>query len=256
LSPLSSVPFCAPALASRSVVPGALTLSFSLLSSLLVVAPPPFRSSPWVGRRGGASGVGLLLLSSVPPPRLARVSSGAPVVLSPFRSPAACALALALVFALPVLLLPPVVVALSLLLFRVASPPRVGPGLLPVWRCVLVCLSLSFRLVVRCHAFLLWVGVGSPPVLASGRGVSVGSPVVRRFLARVGGAGCRLPGFFLAHSYLLAPRMPTQTSIRNQPLSLKFVRRLFLSPAHAGRLAQGQKILKQPYIPRFRRQTL
>jgi len=196
LSPLSSVPFCAPALASRSVVPGALTLSFSLLSLLLVVFPPPFRSSPSAARRGGASGVGLLLGSFAVPPRLARVSSGARVVLSPFLSPAACALALALVSALPGLLLLLVVVALSSPLFRAAFPPRVGPGLPPGWPCALVCRSSSFRLVVLCPAFLLLAGVGSPPVPASGRGGSVGSPVVRLFLARVGGAGCRLPGFF------------------------------------------------------------
>jgi len=190
------VPFCAPALASRSVAPGALTLSFSLLSSLSVVFPLPFRSSPSVGRRGGASGVGLPLLSFAVPLPLGRVSSDARVVRSPFRSPAVCALALAPVSALPGLCLPLVVLPVLSPLFRVALPPRVGPGLPPVWRCAPVCPSLSFRLVVLCPAFLLWVGVVLWRGRGSGRGGFGGSPVVRRFLARVGGVGCRLPGFF------------------------------------------------------------
>jgi len=209
LSLLSSVPFCASASASRSVVPGALTRSFSLLSSRSVVSPPPFRSSPWVGPRGGVSGVGLLLGSFAVPLLLGLGCSGAPVVLSPFRSPAGCALALALVSALPGLLLLLAVVALSSPLFRAASPLRVGPGLPPVWRCALVCRTLFFRLVVRCHAFRLSAGVGSPPVPVYGRGftvwVSVGFRVVRRFLARVCGAGCRLPGFFGSLLSISAP---------------------------------------------------
>ena len=77
---------------------------------------------------------------------------------------------------------------------------------------------------------------------------SVGSPVFRRTHARVGGAGCRLPGFFLARSYLLAPRMPAQTSILNQSLSLKFVRRLFLFPAPAGQLQTGFSYIYNPYF--------
>ena len=122
---------------------------------------------------GGASGVGLLLLSSVPPPRLARVSSGTRVVLSRFRSRAGCALALALVRALLGLCLPPVVLPVLSPLLRAALPPRMGTGLPPVWRCALVCRLASFRLLVRCRVFRLWAGPGSPPVLAFSRGITV-----------------------------------------------------------------------------------
>ncbi len=189
LSPRLSVPSCASALASRSVVPGALTLSFSQLSLLLVVFLPPFRSSPWVGPRVGASGVGLLLLSSVPPPRLARESSGARVALSLFRSPVACALARPLVFAPLALSLLLVVVVLSLLLFRAAFPPRVCPGLPPVCRCALVCPSSYFRLLVLCPAFLLSAVPGFPPVPAYGRVVNNGFPLYPPWL------GASLPGW-------------------------------------------------------------
>jgi hypothetical protein len=59
------------------------------------------------------------------------VSSGWWVVLSRFRSLAGCALAL--VFGLPGVLLLLVVRPVLSPMFRVALPPRVGPGLLPGW---------------------------------------------------------------------------------------------------------------------------
>ena len=59
------------------------------------------------------------------------MSSGWWVVLSRFRSLAGCALAL--VFGLPGVLLLLVVRPVLSPMFRVALPPRVGPGLPPGW---------------------------------------------------------------------------------------------------------------------------